>query len=78
MGRLWCQCQESVHQRLHVRREHLFDVRRGTRDPHATALFDAVLSAATPALLSELAERHGLEVDFDPAEPLRYATTGGL
>lgn len=55
----------------------LFEGVNGTRDPRATALFDAVLSAATPALLSELAERHGLEVDFDPAEPLRYATTGG-
>ncbi len=55
----------------------LFEGINGTRDPRATTLFDAVLSATTPALLDELAERHRLTGDFDPTKPPRYATTGG-
>ena len=55
----------------------LFEGVNGTRDPRATTLFDAVLSALTIEQLVALAERHRLAVDFDPGEPPRYATTGG-
>ncbi|MBP7589887.1 MAG: glycosyl transferase, partial [Thermoanaerobaculia bacterium] len=55
----------------------LFEGVNGTRDPRATTLFDAVLAALTADQLGELAERHRLAADFDPTEPLRFATTGG-
>jgi glycosyltransferase involved in cell wall biosynthesis len=55
----------------------LFEGANGTRDPRATALLDAVLASTGSGLLAEFAERHRLPVDFDPAEPPRYATTGG-
>ena len=54
-----------------------FEGVNGPRDPRATTLFDAVLSALTVDQLVALAERHRLDVDFDPGEPPRYATTGG-
>ena len=55
----------------------LFEGVNGTRDPRATALFDAVLASTSSGLLAELAERHRLPVDFDHDEPPLYATTGG-
>jgi glycosyltransferase involved in cell wall biosynthesis len=55
----------------------LFEGVNGTRDPRATALFDAVLGATSPDLLAGLAERHRLALDLDPEEEPRYATTGG-
>jgi glycosyltransferase involved in cell wall biosynthesis len=55
----------------------LFEGVNGTRDPRATSLFDAVLSAMTPALVADLAERHNLPLDCDPSEPVRYSRTGG-
>jgi glycosyltransferase involved in cell wall biosynthesis len=51
----------------------LFEGTNGTRDPRATALFDAVLSGTTEELLAALAEKHRLPLD----EPPLYATTGG-
>ncbi len=54
-----------------------FEGINGTRDPRATRLFDAVLGALTGAELADLALRHRLELDFDPAAPPRYAMTGG-
>jgi glycosyltransferase involved in cell wall biosynthesis len=55
----------------------LFEGVNGTRDPRATALFDAVLAATTGADLSALAERHRLERYCDPEERPSLATTGG-
>ncbi len=49
----------------------------GTRDPRATTLLDAVLPALTGDHLAELAERHKLPLDFDPAERPLHRTTGG-
>jgi glycosyltransferase involved in cell wall biosynthesis len=55
----------------------LFEGVNGTRDPRATRLFDAVLAGLSVEQLGDLAERHRLPVDIDPAEPPRFATTGG-
>jgi glycosyltransferase involved in cell wall biosynthesis len=55
----------------------LFEGVNGTRDPRASTLFEAVLSATTSGFLAELAERHRLPFDFDPEEAPRYASTGG-
>ena len=42
----------------------LFEGVNGTRDPRATALFDAVLASTSSGLLAELAERHRLPARF--------------